>query len=110
MLVRLLEDDGFAILFASDGAAAIALLERGLEPALLITDMQMPGIDGIAVAHFARARFPQLPIVLVTGHPELAPGRVQMLSPSPEIFTKPLNYEALTRTLAHQRERYRHAG
>lgn len=104
ILVRLLEEDGFCVVFVGDGATALAQLKQGLEPELLITEMQMPGIDGMAVAHYARQLYPQLPIILLTGYPELVGRQAKTLSPSPRVFTKPVNYDALTAELARQRE------
>jgi CheY-like chemotaxis protein len=64
-----LEAAGFAVAQAEDAAAALALLDAGLRPDAMLTDLAMPGgIDGIGLIEEARRRWPRLPAVLVTGH------------------------------------------
>jgi two-component system chemotaxis sensor kinase CheA len=63
----ILEAAGYEVLVAADGAAAWRLLqERGAD--LLVSDIEMPRMDGLALAEAVRAspRFRELPIVLVT--------------------------------------------
>lgn len=63
-----LGDAGFDVLEASTSSLALAQLEQHPEVALLFTDVQMPGdFDGLALAHEARRRWPQMPIVVVSG-------------------------------------------
>jgi chemosensory pili system protein ChpA (sensor histidine kinase/response regulator) len=52
---------------ASDGAEALALLEQGLEPGAVITDIEMPEMDGIELARRIRA-MPELAGVRVIAH------------------------------------------
>ena len=49
LLAELLTDEGYQVQSAFDGRAALALLRSGLEPAVVITDIMMPGIDGWAL-------------------------------------------------------------
>lgn len=51
----------------NDGASAIERL-RAVDYDLLITDLKMPGVDGLAVIREARRLAPDLPIVVVTAH------------------------------------------
>jgi CheY-like chemotaxis protein len=56
---------------ASNGQEALALLDREAPFDLLLTDVHMPGrFDGLAVAKYARVRYPGLPVVFATGRPE----------------------------------------
>lgn len=65
-LGRRLEELGWEVVRAADGPTA--LLELSLRGAdLLVTDVQMPGMDGLALADAARAAVPGLPIVFVSG-------------------------------------------
>jgi CheY-like chemotaxis protein len=58
---------GYDVIDASDGSAALRLLEEGTLPDILITDIRMPGADGWTVARAYRARLPDLPVLYVTG-------------------------------------------
>ena len=55
---------------AEDGEQAIGILETIDCVDLLLTDMQMPGADGNAVASRAKQIFPALPVIYATGRPE----------------------------------------
>jgi PAS domain S-box-containing protein len=57
---------------AADGAAALALLEAGERVDLLVTDVAMPGISGTELAAQARARWPEMPVLLLTGYADPA--------------------------------------
>ena len=60
-VARALKHDGHAVETAGDGAEA-------LDPDLLLSDIQMPVMDGIALALNAARERPDLPIVLMTGY------------------------------------------
>lgn len=59
---------GYDVLSAANGAAALAMLQA--EPAVdgLITDLSMPGMDGLAVIRAVRASHPDMPAILLTGY------------------------------------------
>lgn len=61
---------GYDVTTASGGAEAIALLEEQAFD-LLIIDLKMPGVDGMQVVTAARARHPDVPIIILTGHGSL---------------------------------------
>lgn len=50
---------------AGDGQAAIALVER-LQPAVVLMDLRMPGMDGIQATAHLRARWPEIPVLVLT--------------------------------------------
>jgi two-component system response regulator MprA len=98
-LAQMLREDGFDVDVASDGATAIARLTRSPIPAVLITDLRMPNADGGAVSKYARSRRSDMPIIVVTGYPQLA-APLDALEPRPVVFTKPLIYADLQAALA----------
>jgi two-component system response regulator MprA len=110
ILLRLLQEDGFLAELAQDGAAAIARLTREPRPDILVTDLQMPYVDGMTVAKYARACRPGLPVFLVTGYPDLVARKQHALDPAPRIFTKPLDYTMLSRELVRSAARERQPG
>lgn len=60
------EDVDLAVSFATSGTEALAHLARQ-QPDLVVTDMHMPEITGLELVSAARERYPQLPLVLITG-------------------------------------------
>jgi len=68
VLAAQLKDAGFAVVAASGGAEAIALLDGGVDVDALVTDLSMPAMDGLAVIHAAHKRRPGLPALLLTGY------------------------------------------
>ncbi len=68
LVVRALEMDTHQVEAVSNGADALARLSQGAEPFdLLISDVQMPGLDGIELARKVAALLPDLPILLMSG-------------------------------------------
>lgn len=61
-----LEDDMTVTHQASDGQQAQALLTQHASIDLLVTDIQMPRCDGLELSRWARTRYPDLPIVILT--------------------------------------------
>ena len=63
---RALEKEGHEVLEASDGELGIALLEREAAD-LVITDIFMPGMDGIQTLREIRKRFPAIKVIAMSG-------------------------------------------
>ena len=68
VLVLSLEDSGYAVLSAESGGAALALLAQGERVDIIVSDLTMPVMDGLALIHAAQERRPGLPAVLLTGY------------------------------------------
>jgi two-component system response regulator MprA len=96
LLVRMLREDGFDVELAVDGAAAIGRLARSPIPDVLVTDIQLPYADGVAVVRYARSRRPDLPVLVVTGYPERVPRSPGELDPAPTVLGKPIDYGRLS--------------
>ena len=59
------KDGGFHILLAADGIEALDVMRR--EPVdLVLTDLQMEGMDGLQLVEAVRADFPLTPVILMT--------------------------------------------
>ena len=63
-----LSDRGFHVIEAENGAVALALLAAGEAVELIVTDLTMPGIDGVAVIQAAQLGNQRLPAILLTGY------------------------------------------
>jgi CheY-like chemotaxis protein len=92
LLARLLREDGYEVEILYDGASAIGRLTRDPLPDVLVTDVRMPNVDGPAVARYARSRKPSMPILFLTGYPELLIASLKDLEPAPVVHTKPIDY------------------
>jgi CheY-like chemotaxis protein len=69
MVRRVLEGHGYTVLAAADGVEALELVRRC--PAridLLVTDVVMPGMGGVALADAVRLIRPHIPVVLMSGY------------------------------------------
>src|SRR5262245_61012327 len=58
---------GWKVQVAGNGAEALALLGRET-PAVVLTDMQMPEMDGLELVEAIRSQYPLVPVVLMTAH------------------------------------------
>ncbi len=67
---RALSRQGYTVLSAENGEAALELLESCQAPDLLISDVVMPTMDGPTMARHARERYPALPILFMSGYAE----------------------------------------
>ena len=67
---RALARQGYTVLSAENGEAALELLETSQRPDLLISDVVMPSIDGPTMARRVREQYPDLPILFMSGYAE----------------------------------------
>jgi signal transduction histidine kinase/ActR/RegA family two-component response regulator len=94
--VLLLEQLGYQVVRTERPNGALALLAREDDIALVFSDIVMPGtMDGLALAHEIRQRYPDLPVLLATGYSSAAE-RVGAQFP---IIRKPYDFDALARAV-----------
>ena len=67
MVAEWLTQVGYSVREAQDGIAALALL-RGAPARLLITDMQMPSLNGAEMLAVVRREFPTMPVIAMSGN------------------------------------------
>lgn len=101
-LSQQMRDEGFAVTVAAGGAEALRLVEDGLAVDLLVADLSMPGMDGLALVRAMQARVPGLPAILLTGFAtnaaELAVG--DALAGRFALLRKPVEGSALAERVA----------
>lgn len=66
-LRKLLEFESYRVVLASDGPSALDLARDGLADMALL-DIKMPGMDGLEVLSRIHSEFPELPVVIISGH------------------------------------------
>ena len=64
---RILRAAGHTVTTVSGGARAVAVVEAGLRPNLVVLDMNMPDLDGAATLPRLRELLPNVPVVISTG-------------------------------------------
>ncbi len=105
-LKRGLEMDGHAVSTAENGADALdALTDPGATFDLLVTDIRMPIMDGIALALSAKREKPDLRILLMTGYAEQRERAKNLEAIVTDVLTKPFSLQdirdAVAKALAH---------
>jgi two-component system cell cycle response regulator CpdR len=88
-LARALERAGYEVTSCADGDEAAAVLDQDWD--LLLTDIVMPGMDGIEVARLAAARHPGLRIMFITGFAAVALAAGESAPPGAKVLSKPIH-------------------
>jgi two-component system response regulator MprA len=95
MLERTLMAEGYDVVAVADGGAALAQVERSL-PDLIVLDVAMPGIDGLAVTRRLRAKGLAVPILLLTARDALAERVAGLDAGADDYLVKPFEVDELT--------------
>jgi two-component system, OmpR family, response regulator MprA len=95
MLERTLAAEGYAVRTAADGGGALAAVERSV-PDLIVLDVGMPGVDGLAVARRLRGKGLGMPILMLTAR-DGVPDRVAGLDAGADDYlVKPFAVQELS--------------
>lgn len=81
------------------GDEAVRRLQSGEEFLAVITDLKLPGADGLAVLEAARRADPALPVLLITAHATVETAVAALKQGARDYFIKPLDMERLLATL-----------
>ena len=103
-LATLLREEGFDVLLAEDGPGALAHIQESA-PDILITDLRMPGMDGIELLGRARELNPELIVVLMTAFAEVETAVRAMQQGAEHYLTKPLQIDELVLVLRRALDR-----
>lgn len=101
LIDEVLDEIGYTVIGAADGASGIKVLQSGAKIELLITDVGLPnGMNGRQVADAARTLRPGLKVLFITGYAENAAVGNGHLEPGMELLTKPFTMQALALKVA----------
>jgi DNA-binding NtrC family response regulator len=105
-LAELLRDEGYSVETAADGFKALPKLDE-FAPDVVVTDLKMPGIDGIELMHKVRERDPDCVLVVMTAYGAIDTAVKAMREGAADYLTKPINIEEMSLVLARELERKR---
>jgi two-component system response regulator MprA len=94
MLDRTLAAEGYAVVLAADGGEALAAVERSA-PDLIVLDVTMPGLDGLAVCRRLRAKGLATPVLLLTARDEVSARVTGLDAGADDYLAKPFATEEL---------------
>ena len=103
-LAELLRDEGYTVETAADGFKALPKLDD-FAPDLLLTDLRMPGMDGLELMAKARALDAEMVVVLMTAHGAVDSAVAAMRQGAADYLAKPINMDELVIVLARELER-----
>lgn len=95
---------GFEVIEAENGEEA---LERfaALQPPIVLTDIKMPGLDGIELLRRIKSRSAETEVIMITGHGDLDLAVCSLKHEATDFITKPIHVEALEIALRRAVER-----
>jgi two-component system response regulator HydG len=85
---------GWDISIAEDGEKALEIL-RSKQVDLVLTDIKMPNMDGLALTSEVKESYPDIPVVLMTGYPSVESAVGALRIKAADYITKPFNINQL---------------
>ncbi len=104
MLSLYLEACGHNVLVAENETQGLEVFKRE-QPPIVLTDIKMPGRDGLDVLRQIKSLSPQTEVVVITGHGDKALAQQALALKASAFFNKPLDTEALDRAIKEIEQR-----
>ena len=105
-LSEILHDEGYVTETAADGFKALGKIDE-FAPDVVLTDLKMPGLDGIALMEKVKAASPLTVFVVMTAFGTITSAVAAMKNGADNYLTKPLDYEALSAVVERAMEKAR---
>jgi signal transduction histidine kinase len=99
-----LTDMGYHVFLARDGEDALEIFSRE-SPQIVLTDIKMPGIDGIQLLQKIKSKNPETEVVMITGHGDMELAIKSLKYEATDFITKPINDDILEIALKRAWER-----
>lgn len=106
-LAGILGDEGFDTTAAPDGEAAIDSIRTDGLPSLVLLDIAMPGRDGVEILVEIAQRWPELPVVMMSGHGTIETAVRTTKHGAYDFIEKPLSIDKVLLTIQHALEQSR---
>ena len=93
-----LEKSGYQVIEAENGEQAIQQIKEGDNPLVLdviITDINMPKVNGLEAIQFFQQEWPRVPLIVMTGYPNLETAKELMKRGLVDYLVKPVDKEKL---------------
>lgn len=90
---------GYDVVEAEDGEKAMKEIRSGDNPLMvdaILCDIQMPKVSGMEAVPFFRQQFPSVPVIILTGHPQVKDATELMKQGVVDYLVKPVTPEKLT--------------
>jgi CheY-like chemotaxis protein len=94
---REVREGTYVVHIANSGEMALEQLSGGIEPELIVilSDINMPGMDGLQLLGEVKQRFPAMPVMMVTAYGDDERRRRASDLGAAEFLTKPVDFDAL---------------
>jgi CheY-like chemotaxis protein len=98
---REVREGAYVMHFANSGENALQQLGNGIEPQLIVilSDINMPGMDGLHLLEEIKQRFPELPVMMVTAYGDDDRRRRASDLGAAEFLAKPIDFDRLKERL-----------
>jgi CheY-like chemotaxis protein len=98
---REMRQGSYVLHFAYSAEEALEKLKNGIEPQLIVilSDINMPGMDGLTLLREIKEQSPDLPVIMVTAYGDEDRRRVAQECGAAEFITKPVDFDFLKRQL-----------
>jgi two-component system nitrogen regulation response regulator GlnG len=98
LLGNVVSREGLTPLLAKDGTEALQLVRAG-DPDVLLTDMRMPGMDGMELMRKAKEIDPELPVILITGFAQVQGAVEALRAGAHDYLAKPFEHQQVLRVV-----------
>ncbi|MBI4766256.1 MAG: response regulator [Deltaproteobacteria bacterium] len=99
-----LRDAGYEVITAADGKQGLEYLQQE-NPLIVLTDIKMPGLDGMEVLQRIKSMGPDTEVIMLTGHGDMDLAIKSLQLEASDFITKPIQEEALFRALRRAEEK-----
>ena len=99
-----LESDGYTVFMAENGPKGLEIFAREL-PSVVLTDIKMPGMDGIEVLRRVKEQGPDTEVIVITGHGEMNLAVQALHLEASDFINKPISDEGLSVALRRAEEK-----